>query len=146
MGFLEHGILLSQIILTGKYGTAAYMVFIIIAWLIYVATNVVFFFMFMKQIVKEDQSFRSWRNRNSHKWAKWLITIGGFLGSWKTYKLTYSAFWGFKLTPATFSRVENFRDIQKKFLYINIIGCYALVILICFIGMIDLNWGTQLNM
>ena len=144
MGFLEHGILLSQIILTAKYGTWHYMIFIVAAWLVFCGTNIAFFILFLKNVVKRDRVFRNWRNRGSHNWAKWLITIGGFIGSWKTYKMTYSAFWGFRLTPAKFAEPANFRAIQKKFLQINIIGCYSIVLLINFIGLIDLPWGTQL--
>ena len=88
--------------------------------------------------------FRNWRNRPSHKWAKWLITIGGFIGSWKTYKMSYSAFWGFRLTPAKFSEPARYRAIQKKFLQINMIGTYSIVLLINLVGLFDLRWGTQL--
>lgn len=51
MGFLEHGILLSQIILTAKYGTWHYMIFIVIAYIIFNAINITYYFFFMKKIV-----------------------------------------------------------------------------------------------
>lgn len=63
MGYLEQGILLSQIILTGKYGTSGFMAFIMIAWLIYNGTNVAFIFLFIKRIVRKDKKFRNWRNK-----------------------------------------------------------------------------------
>ena len=51
MGFLEHGILLSQIILTAKYGTWHYMIFIMIAYIVFNAINITYYFFFMKKIV-----------------------------------------------------------------------------------------------
>jgi len=122
-----------------------YLICIIIAWLVFVATNIAWVFLFLKRIVKRDRQFRNWRSRPAHNWAKWVISIGGIIGSWKTHKLSYSAFWGFfRLTPAPFSDPGAFRALQKKFLQINMIGCYAIVLLINLVGLFDMNWGTQL--
>ena len=119
------------------------MLVIIIAWSVFVATNIAWIILFMKRIVKRDRAYRNWRNRAGHKWAKWVITVGGLIGSWKAYKLSYSAFWGFfRLTPAKFSYPAEYRLIQKRFLQANMIGCYSLVLLINLVGIFDLNWGT----
>lgn len=73
-----------------------------------------------------------------------MILVGGLIGSWKTHKLCYSAFWGFKMEQAKFNEPGNFRALQKLFLQINIYGCYAIVILLNLIGLFTIGWGTQL--
>ena len=67
------------------------------------------------------------------------------IGSWKSYKLSYSGFWGFsRLTPAKFSKPENYRHLQKRFMWVNIISVYALVIICNCVGLYTMQWGTQL--
>ena len=72
------------------------------------------------------------------------MNTAAILGNWKGYKLSYSAFWGVKLTPARFSNPKVYRQMQKRFLWINILTVYALVILVNLYGLFDLSWGTQL--
>ena len=60
MGFLEHGIILSQIILTYKYGTILYLVFIVIAWVCYLATNIAFVIVHYKQVALKDRTYMNW--------------------------------------------------------------------------------------
>ena len=66
--------------------------------------------------------------------------------SWKAYKLSYSALFAFKLRPATFTSPKVFRDMQRKATYFNIAFTYSGMILLAVVGMIDLDWGTQLYM
>ena len=35
------------------------------------------------------------------------MNVAGIVASWKSYKLSYSAFWGIKLTPAKFSNPKH---------------------------------------
>jgi NADH:ubiquinone oxidoreductase subunit 6 (subunit J) len=144
MGLLVHGCLLSQVILNFKYGTAFYGLFAIIAYLCYVAANIVYTVMHVKKISNKDRLYSNWRNRPQNIFARRLMNIGGLLGSWNTYKLSYSGFWGFKLTPAKFSDPKTFRMLQKVFLRVNIGSVYALIILVNLIGCINMRWGTQL--
>ena len=72
------------------------------------------------------------------------MNISGLLGSWNAYKLSYSGFWGFKLSPAKFSDPKTFRLLQRVFLRVNIGTVYALIIIINLIGLVDMRWGTQL--
>jgi len=144
MTFLEHGILLSQIILTAKYGTYMFMIFIVPAYLCFLAANIAWVFVFRKEIIQKDIFYKNWRNRKAHIWARRMMNAAGVIGNWRAYKLSYSSFWGFRLTPAKFSYVGNFRNLQKKFLWINIISCYALVIIGNLVSLFTMNWGTQL--
>ena len=144
MGFLEHGIILSQIILTYKYGTINYLIFIVIAWVCFVATNIAFAIVHYKQVALKDRTYMNWRNRRSHIWARRLMNWSAIIGSWKSYKLSYSAFWGFKLSPAKFQKPGNYRNLQKKFMWVNIISVYALVIICNCVGLYAMQWGTQL--
>ena len=70
------------------------------------------------------------------------MNVAGLIGNWKAYKLCYSAFWGVKLSPAKFSNPKAYRKLQKRFLWINIISVYALVILVNLYGLVDMSWGT----
>ena len=72
------------------------------------------------------------------------MNVAGLVGNWKAYKLSYSAFWGVKLTPARFSNAKAYRQMQKRFLWVSFGTVYAPVILINLIGLIDMSWGTQL--
>ena len=144
MGFLEHGILLSQIILTAQFGTWHYMIFVVIAWLCFVASNVAFLILHFKKVSMKDRMYNNWRNRPQHIWARRLMNVFGVLGSWKSYKLSYAAFWGFKLTPAKFTHPGVFRKLQKIFLWVNIFSVYAVIICCNCYGLYDLSWGTQL--
>ena len=142
MGILEHGILLSQIVLTFQYGTINYAIFIIIAWVCFVATNIVFWVLHYRRITLKDGRYNNWRNRPKHIWARRLMNVTGIIGNWKGYKLSYSSFYGLKLTPATFKYPKVYRDMQKRFLWINILSVYAVVIVLNCYGLYDLDWGT----
>ena len=83
MGVLEHGILISEMILNFKFGTWRYGIFIILAWLCFVATNITFVVMHHKQVAKKDLQYRRWRNRASNKLARRLMNAVGLIGSWK---------------------------------------------------------------
>ena len=144
MALLEHGCLLSQLILNFRFGTWKYGAFILLAWLAFVATNVAFVFIHYKKITKKDRLYNNWRNRPSNIWARRLMNVLGLIGTWKSYKLSYSAFWGVRLSPAKFSEPKNFRDLQKRFLWINILSCYSLIIILNIYGLLDMDWGTQL--
>lgn len=109
MGLLEHGCILSQMILNFKYGTWRYGIFIMLAWLVYVASNIAFALVHYHTIGKKDRLYNNWRNRPENIWARRLMNITGIIGSWKVYKLSYSGFWGVKLTPALFTEPDTFR-------------------------------------
>ena len=144
MGILEHGCLLSQIILNLQYGTWLYGAVLIFAWISFVATNITFVCLHYKRITKKDRMYSTWRNRPKHVWGRRLMNVTGLMGNWKSYKLSYSAFWGIRLTPAKFSNAKVYRTMQKRFLYINIFSVYALVILVNLYGLYEMSWGTQL--
>ena len=80
----------------------------------------------------------------SHIWARRLMNVSAAIGSWKSYKLSYSAFWGFKLRPALFTKPGNFRSLQRRFMWVNIISVYAFVIVLNCVGLYAMSWGTQL--
>ena len=63
MGLLEHGCLLSQIILNFQWGKALYGVIVILAWMCFVATNIVFFILHYRRITLKDRLYSNWRNR-----------------------------------------------------------------------------------
>ena len=145
MGLLEHGVLLSQIILNFKYGTFRYAVFLIFAWVSFVITNIVFSVCHYKKISKRDRAYSNWRNRRDVRCARRLMNVIGIIGDWKTYKLSYSAFWGRSfVSQANFTQPKVFRDLQKRFLWINILSVYAVIIVLNCYGLYDLDWGTQL--
>ena len=144
MGLLEHGALLSQIILTFRYGTFRYSIFIILAWVFFLAANIVFAVLHHKRIAKKDRLYSNWRNRPANIWARRLMNVTGIIGNWKGYKLSYSGFWGVKLTPARFTTPKVYRDLQRRFMWINILSVYAVVVVLNCYGLYDLDWGTQL--
>ena len=144
MGLLEHGVLISEMVLNFRFGTWRYGIFIIGAWLCYVATNIAFVIMHYRKVTKRDKQYRAWRSRANHLWARRLMNAVGLLGSWKGYKLSYSAFWGVKLTPAKFTHPKAYRLLQKRFLWTNILSVYAVIILVNCVGLYDMDWGTQL--
>ena len=111
MGLLEHGCLISQIILNFKYGTWLYGAVLIFAWVSFVATNITFAILHYKRISSKDRMYATWRNRPINRWARRLMNAAGLLGNWKGYKLSYSGFWGVKLTPARFSNPKVYRSM-----------------------------------
>lgn len=68
----------------------------------------------------------------------------GIFFSWKAYKLTYSGFWGYKLNPVKFSDPDKFRSICRWLLYWNILTTYLGIFVLCFVGLVDLDFNTQL--
>lgn len=144
MGFLEHGIILSQLILNFKYGTWRYGAFIMIAYAVWFVHNIVFMVLHYKRVTKKDKLYNNWRNRPTNIWARRLMNWFTPLASWKVYKLTYSHFYGVKLTPARFTKPKSYRDLQRCFLYIEVFLVYALLIVVNCYGLYDLDWGTQL--
>jgi hypothetical protein len=72
------------------------------------------------------------------------MNVLGWVISWKEYKLTYSGFWGYRIKPAQFSSPRNFRMLQRKALYFNMAFTYAGIIILCAVGLGNLDWGTQL--
>ena len=63
MGILVHGCLLSQVVLNFKYGTSFYGMFIIIAYLSFLAANIIYTVMHVKKISNKDRLYSNWRNR-----------------------------------------------------------------------------------
>lgn len=143
MGLLEHGCLLSQIILNFRWGPVIYGVIVVLAWIFFVAANVTFVILHYRRVTLKDRMYSNWRNRPANLWARRLMNVAGLLGNWKGYKLCYSAFWGVKLTPARFSNAKVYRQLQKRFLWVNIMTVYAPVILINVVGLLTESWGTQ---
>ena len=145
MGLLEHGAILSQLILNFKYGTWRYGVLLMLAEGFYVLGNLSFAVVHYKKVSKKDRLYNNWRNRPANIWARRLMNVTGILGSWKTYKLSYSAFWGVKLTPARFTHPVVYRHLQRNFLWMNILTVYVVVIAVCCYGVYDMDFmSTQL--
>lgn len=144
MGLLVHGCLLSQMILNFKFGTFFYSIFIVASYLCFVISNIAFYCIHYKKIATKDRLYSSWRNRPHNLWARRLMNVFAFIGNWHSYKLSYAAFYGIKLTPAKFSVPANFRQLQKTFLWVNIGTVYFPITAICLIGLYDMPWGTQL--
>ena len=71
-----------------------------------------------------------------------MMNVIGVIGNWKGHKLSYAGFWGVKMRPATFTNPKVYRDLQKRFLWINILSVYAVVIVLNCYGLYDLDWGT----
>ena len=63
MGLLEHGCLLRQIILNFQWGKVLYGVVVILAWMCFVAANIVFFVQHYRRITLKDRLYSNWRNR-----------------------------------------------------------------------------------
>ena len=103
MGILEHGCIISQIILNFKFGTWRYGAFLILAYAAFLATNISFVYCHKNKIVQKDRLYKSWRNQRSNLCARRMMNVFGLLGNWKSYKLSYAAFWGIKLRPAPFT-------------------------------------------
>lgn len=127
-----------------QFGTFFYAIFIIAVYLCFVITNIAYFFVHRKKISDQDRRYSRWRNAAKNIWARRTMNVLGLVANWHSYKLSYSAFYGFKLSPATFNNPGNFRDLQKTFLYINIGTVYAPIIAINLYGVYDMPWGTQL--
>ena len=144
MGLLIHGCLLSQLILNNKFGTFFYAIFIIAAYACFLITNVVFYFVHYNKIATKDLKYRRWRNKPNNIWARRMMNIVAFIANWHSYKLSYSSFYGIKLTPAEFTNPRNFRKLQKVFLWVNIGTVYVPLILLNLYGLYDMPWGTQL--
>ena len=140
MGLLEHGVILSQLLLNFKYGTWRYGVLIILAEGCYVLTNIVFAVLHYKRVTKKDRLYNNWRNRPANIWARRLMNVTGIIGSWKTYKLSYSAFWGVKLTPARFTNPAAYRHLQRNFLWTNILTVYVVLIVVSLYGCYDMDF------
>ena len=111
MGIVEHVALVTQIILTFKFGTWRYAIFIILFWALYVIVNIAFVIKFRNEVVKKDKMYAMWRERPENIWSRKLMNYLGAIFSWKEYKLTYSGFWGYRIRPARFSSPGNYRNI-----------------------------------
>ena len=88
--------------------------------------------------------YMKWRNLPKHIWVRRLMNGLSLVFTWKSYKLSYSGFYGFKLRPAVFSQPKVFRDLLRKGTYYHIAFVYAPMIILNLVGLIDLDWGTQL--
>lgn len=144
MGLLLQIALITQIILTFKFGTWRYNTVIIIAWLLYVAGQPLFQYFFTKRIIKEDKLYQQWRAKPSNLFAKQFMNISGAVISWKFYKLLYSHFWGYTFKYSEFSQPHVFEDLQKYAHLYNVTLTYLPVIILNIVGCADLSWGTQL--
>ena len=111
MGIVEHVAYVTQIILTFKWGTWFFNVFIIILWLFYVAVNIFFQIRFRQEVINKDKFYSMWRERPENLWSRKLMNALGWVFSWKEYKLTYSGFWGYRIRPARFSSPGVYRDL-----------------------------------
>lgn len=60
MGLVEFGSLLTQIIMTFKFGTWKFGVAIILAWVFYLVANPVFAYFFKKRIANVDKQYMRW--------------------------------------------------------------------------------------
>lgn len=142
MGLIEHVGLITQLILTFDYGTWRYASTVGVFWFFYVAGNIGFYIYHLKVIAQEDRLYGKWRNHPDHIWARRIMNILGLLISWTSYKMAYSSCFAIKLTPAKFSDAETYKKTMRRMMYYNIVTTYAGMIVVCFVGLIDLDWGT----
>ena len=88
--------------------------------------------------------YAMWRERPENIWSRKLMNALGWVFSWKEYKLTYSGFWGYRIRPARFSSPGIYRHLQYQAYKCNIFLTYIGVIILCCVGLYDLDWTTQL--
>ena len=144
MSFVENLSLLTQIVMTFRFGTWRYGIPIILAWALYVLANPVFSFFFKKKIAEVDIYYSKWaKNPDNTATKNMLFWLGSGI-SWKFYKLLYSHFWGYNIKSVTIKDCAAIRSIQKWFLLFNSCTTYPLVLIMNFAGLIDMDWGTQL--
>ena len=62
MGLLEHGCLLSQLILNFRFGTWLYGAVLILAYIAFVTANIVFAVLHYRRISTKDRLYAGWRN------------------------------------------------------------------------------------
>ena len=62
MGLLEHGCLLSQLILNFRFGTWLYGIVLILAYISFVAANIVFAVLHYRRISTQDKQYAYWRD------------------------------------------------------------------------------------
>lgn len=144
MGFVENLSLLTQIIMTFRFGTWRYGIPIILAWLFYIIANPVFSFFFKKKIAEVDIYYSKWAKNPENAVTKNVLWWVGSGISWKFYKLMYSHFWGYNIKTVTMQDCSAIRNLQKWFLLFNCCTTYLLVVIMNFVGLIDMDWGTQL--
>jgi hypothetical protein len=144
MGVVENLSLLTQIVMTFKFGTWRFLGPILVAWLAYLAGNPVFAVYFKKKIGDVDAVYAKWQTRPENTVTKRVLLICGSTVSWKFYKLLYSHFWGYNIKQAAFKEPTVLRTAQKWFLIYNCIGTYLIVLCVNLFGLFDMDWGTQL--
>jgi len=144
MGVVENLSLLTQIIMTYKFGTWRFLGPVLIAWIFYLIGNPVFAFVFNWKIGDVDPVYIKWQNLPENSVTKKVLLICGSTLSWKFHKLLYSHFWGFNIKQAAFNEPTVFRTTQKWFLIYNCIATYSIVIFLNLFGLYDMDWGTQL--
>jgi hypothetical protein len=142
MGFIENFSLLTQIVMTFKFGTFKYAISIIIAYILYLLGNSSFSIIYRLKIAKVDSAFQRWLVRPENNFTSKVLLVGGSVFSWKFYKLLYSHNFGYNIKNAVFKSPAAFRTVQKWFLIYNCATTYWIVVLTNIIGLITTHWGT----
>jgi len=145
MGCLEFFSTLAQLIFTFKFGRPVFAAVIVVIFVIYIALNIVFFVLFIKRIKQKDEKFTAHHAKKSEHRPEAIATeVLAVVFSWRFIKLFYSHFLGTRVKVAEFSNPWGFEALQKKAMYAAFGFYYLPLFVLCLVGLMQLNWGTQL--
>jgi len=103
LGFLEHIALVVQLILTFIFGTYLLAIAIIIIWIGYIVSLIVFNFFWRRDVINTDFKYNAYRTQSENITSTKVITFLSIFVSWRFNKLLYSHFFGIKVNSFTFS-------------------------------------------
>ncbi len=112
------------------------------AALCYLVLNIVFFVYYKMSIIKNDSGFKDWREHNlsTCRWMSFISCVFSF----KIMRLLYSKLYGFNNFAAQFANHQTLIKPLTSFTILHILLCYVPIITADIIGLIELEWGTQL--
>lgn len=107
--------------------------------------NIVFFIFFWLKVKAKDEKFMAHHGKKSDHRAEAIATeVLAVLFSWRFIKLFYSHFLGTRVKVAEFSNPWEFEALQKKAMYALFALYYLPLFVLCLMGLLNYNWGTQL--
>lgn len=141
---LEHLSIIAQVFLAFAYTNPIWGVLALLLWAAYVAMNLLFFRGFNSEVVEKDITYRRWRDKPQNVWTNRMITFLGTWISWRSYKLLYSHFFGYKINTTDFSDSHAYQVVMKKLTMLTIYAVYAPMFVLNLICLVTISWGDQL--
>ena len=146
LGLLEHLSLLSQVVLTFIFGTYKLAIVILLIWLGYVGTLVVFNVIWHKNIVRDDLKYAVYQAHPDNRLSSVVRSVLAHVVSWRSQKLLYSHFFGAKVNSFAFSEGTRVMTLMWKTALANTTLTFVpLIVFNAYCLATGTLWGTQLQ-